>query len=64
MHAGPTEQPTLDHDLDRLLHIELPPFQRAIDAGVATIMTSHILFRQIDPERLLAACLACQNGER
>ena len=30
--------------------VELPPFKAAIDAGVATIMTSHILFTAIDPE--------------
>jgi len=42
--------PTLDHDIDRLMKVELPPFARAIQAGVATIMTSHILFRKIDPD--------------
>jgi beta-N-acetylhexosaminidase len=42
--------PALDHDLSRLMQTELPPFQSAINAGVATIMTSHILFKNIDPE--------------
>jgi beta-N-acetylhexosaminidase len=41
--------PSLDHGMDRLNRVELPPFKAAIDAGVATIMTSHILFKQIDP---------------
>src|SRR5437016_5318116 len=42
--------PALDHDLNRLMQIELPPFQSAIEAGVATIVTSHILFKNIDAE--------------
>jgi beta-N-acetylhexosaminidase len=40
--------PRLDHDLPRLNRIELPPFQAAVDAGIASIMTSHILFTAID----------------
>jgi len=42
--------PTLEHGMDRLMQIELKPFESAIRAGVATIMTSHILFKTIDPE--------------
>lgn len=42
--------PALPHDLSRLNQVELPPFQKAIDAGVATIMTAHVLFQSIDPE--------------
>jgi beta-N-acetylhexosaminidase len=42
--------PTLEHDMDRLMQVELKPFEAAIQAGVATIMTSHILFRAIDPQ--------------
>jgi beta-N-acetylhexosaminidase len=42
------ELPTIDHPMDRLDRVELPPFKAAIDAGVATIMTSHIVFSQID----------------
>jgi beta-N-acetylhexosaminidase len=43
--------PTLDeHNIDRLNAVELPPFAAAIKAGVATIMTSHIIFKKIDPE--------------
>jgi beta-N-acetylhexosaminidase len=41
--------PTLAHDLDRLNRIELVPFRAAIDAGVAAIMSSHIIFQPIDP---------------
>jgi beta-N-acetylhexosaminidase len=42
--------PRLDHALARLERIELPPFKSAIECGVATVMTSHILFSAIDPE--------------
>ena len=45
------ELPRLDHDLARLTAVELPPFQAAIDAGVASIMTAHILFPALDRER-------------
>jgi len=43
--------PRLDHDLARLEQIELPPFRAAIEAGVASIMTAHILFPPLDRER-------------
>jgi len=43
--------PRLPHALDRLHQIELPPFRAAIQAGVAAIMTSHVLFEAIDPHR-------------
>lgn len=45
------ELPRLDHDLERLRAVELPPFAAAIDAGVATVMTAHVLFPALDPER-------------
>lgn len=44
------ELPCLDHDLDRLAAVELVPFAAAIGAGVATIMTAHVLFPALDPE--------------
>jgi beta-N-acetylhexosaminidase len=43
--------PRLDHDLERLLEVELPPFRAAVEAGVASIMTAHILFPPLDSER-------------
>lgn len=43
--------PKLAHDLDRLLAVELPPFAAAIDAGVASVMTAHVVFEAIDPHR-------------
>ena len=43
------ELPTLpDHDLERLLKIELPPFEAAIKAGVAGVMSSHVIYTPID----------------
>ena len=42
--------PSLPHDLARLRKIELPPFQAAIRANVASIMTAHVVFRAIDAE--------------
>jgi beta-N-acetylhexosaminidase len=43
--------PTIAHDLDRLLAVELPPFAAAIAAGVASIMSAHVVFEAIDPHR-------------
>jgi len=30
---------------------DLPPFRQAIDSGVASIMTSHTIYRHLDPEK-------------
>jgi beta-N-acetylhexosaminidase len=45
------ELPRLDHDLARLRAVELPPFASAIEAGVASIMTAHVLFPALDTKR-------------
>jgi beta-N-acetylhexosaminidase len=45
------ELPAVDHSLSRLEEIELPPFRAAIEAGVASVMTSHVLVRELDDER-------------
>ena len=42
------ELPVVDISRRRLEEVELPPFRHAIDAGVATIMTAHILLRDVD----------------
>jgi beta-N-acetylhexosaminidase len=44
------ELPLLDHPPDRLEAIELVPFKAAIEAGVAAIMTAHILIPSLDEE--------------
>jgi beta-N-acetylhexosaminidase len=41
--------PHLPHSLSRLQEIELPPFADAAQAGVATVMTAHVVFDAIDP---------------
>jgi beta-N-acetylhexosaminidase len=43
--------PSVDHSRRRLDEIELRPFRAAIAAGVASVMTSHILVRELDDER-------------
>ncbi len=45
------ELPRLEHDLDRLRGVELPPFRAAIEAGVASVMTAHVMFPQLDRRR-------------
>ena len=44
-----TSLPTLPHDSARLEQIELPPFADCVAAGVASVMTAHILFPALDP---------------
>ncbi|EOD79387.1 Beta-hexosaminidase [Grimontia indica] len=44
------EIPRVDKSYDELKANDLAPFQAAIDAGVDLIMTSHILYPQIDRE--------------
>ena len=42
--------PSIDHGMERLNAIELPPFRAAIANGVDSIMTAHIIFKAIDSE--------------
>jgi beta-N-acetylhexosaminidase len=44
------ELPLIEHGPDRLDAIELVPFRAAIEAGVAAIMTAHILIPSIDED--------------
>jgi beta-N-acetylhexosaminidase len=50
--------PVVPHDLERMWRVELKPFQAAINAGVASIMTAHIHFPAIDPTPGLPATLS------
>ncbi|MEB3193884.1 MAG: glycoside hydrolase family 3 N-terminal domain-containing protein [Cyanobacteriota bacterium] len=43
--------PVLPHNRERLEAIELPPFRQAIAAGVASVMTAHLLLPELDPDR-------------
>ncbi len=45
------ELPLLEHPPERLEAVELVPFKAAIAAGVASIMTAHILIPALDEER-------------
>lgn len=42
--------PRLAHPLERLQQVELPPFEMAVRAGVASIMTAHVIFEPLDPD--------------
>jgi len=45
------ELPLIEHGPDRIEAVELVPFRAAIEAGVAAIMTAHILIPAYDGER-------------
>jgi beta-N-acetylhexosaminidase len=45
------ELPIVEHPPDRLRAVEFAPFKAAIDAGVAFIMTAHVLVTSIDDQR-------------
>ena len=45
------ELPLVEHPPDRLNAVEFVPFRAAIQAGVAAIMTAHILIPALDEER-------------
>jgi len=45
------ELPVLEHGPDRFEAVELVPFRAAVDAGVASIMTAHVLAPALDAER-------------
>ena len=45
--------PVVSHSRSRLEDVELRPFRSAVEAGVAGVMTAHVLFPEID-ERLPA----------
>ena len=46
------ELPIIHHSRDRLEAIELPPFEAAINAGVDSIMSAHLLVPDLDPHHL------------
>src|SRR5215813_10163892 len=45
------ELPIVEHPPERLREVEFAPFRAAIEAGVATIMTAHVLVPALDEER-------------
>jgi beta-N-acetylhexosaminidase len=45
------ELPVVDHDLARLRAVELAPFLAAARAGIDALMTAHVLYPALDPDR-------------
>jgi beta-N-acetylhexosaminidase len=43
--------PVVPHDLDRLRRVELAPFAAAAQAGMEALMTAHVLYPALDPDR-------------
>jgi beta-N-acetylhexosaminidase len=43
--------PVVDQPRDRLERVELTPFRAAVEAGVASLMTAHVVYRAIDDRR-------------
>jgi beta-N-acetylhexosaminidase len=41
--------PSVPHDKERLLEVELYPFQQAMNEGIDAVMTAHVTFPKIDP---------------
>jgi beta-N-acetylhexosaminidase len=48
--------PRVDHPLDRLREVELVPFRAAAAAGVASMMTAHVLLPCFDPRLPATLC--------
>lgn len=42
--------PVIEHDIDRLRQVEIPPFQAAMAAGVDGVMTAHLLIPSLDDQ--------------
>jgi beta-N-acetylhexosaminidase len=56
------ELPVVEHPPDRLEAVELVPFRAAIEAGVSSIMTAHILLPSFDEEHPATLSPAIVNG--
>ena len=56
------ELPILEHPPDRLEAVELVPFKAAIAAGVASIMTAHVLMPALDEENPATLSSAIVDG--
>ncbi len=44
------ELPVVSATLDRMRDIELRPFRHAVENGIATLMTAHVLYRALDAQ--------------
>jgi beta-glucosidase len=56
------ELPTIGHDRDRLAAVELPPFERAIAAGVDAVMTAHVRVPTWDTQNPATLSPAISSG--
>ena len=56
------ELPLLPHDRARLEAVELPPFQAAIAAGVASVMTAHLQLPALDAQQPATLSEAVLSG--
>ena len=54
--------PLVEHPPDRLRRVEMVPFRTAIEAGVAGVMTAHILVPSLDDERPATISPAIVSG--
>jgi beta-N-acetylhexosaminidase len=48
--------PVVDASCERLEQVELPPFEAACRAGVASLMSAHVVYRCFEPERPATLC--------
>jgi beta-N-acetylhexosaminidase len=46
--------PSVPHEKERLLEVELYPFQQAMNEGIDAIMTAHVTFPKIDPSTVIS----------
>ncbi len=50
--------PIITHDVERLHRVELKPFQVCIEEGADVVMTAHVYFPHLEPERNVPATLS------
>ena len=55
------ELPVVHHDLDTFVRTALPPFRAAIAAGVASIMTAHIVVPALDDRPATTSSIVLQD---
>lgn len=46
------ELPILEHTYERIMDMELVPFKQIINKGIDSIMVSHLLYKNIDPDNI------------
>ncbi|RXJ02542.1 beta-N-acetylhexosaminidase [Anaerobacillus alkaliphilus] len=44
------ELPVISHDMERLMNVEIKPFQRCIEEGADTVMSAHVYFPAIEKD--------------